>query len=1030
MTTSQFDPDRNPVEVLADEFTARFRRGECPSITEYVEQNPDLADEIQDVFPSIAMMEQLGRKEHADREFAKGQTAFVNQPIERIGDYRIIREIGRGGMGVVYEAEQESLGRHVAVKVLSANAVSSPRQLRRFQREAQAAASLHHSNIVPVFGVGEDDGLHYYVMQVIDGVGLDVIISELHRTHLNESTDDVQELPAAPSSISAIAAAQALCIGQFSTSRTSRLTNEWNVKANESTLSASQDIMAQDTETSDDGDQPTESSSSEIAAPAKIAEPNRLGDRYWKSVATIGVQLADALQYAHSKKVLHRDVKPSNLLLDRRGTVWITDFGLAKHSENDDLTNTGDIIGTLKYMAPEQFNGESSTRSDIYSLGLTLYELITLRAAVNESDRNRVIRQILDDEPMRPRRINPHIPRDLETIVAKCISREPSHRYATATELADDLQRFLDDQPIHARRITTPERLWRWCRRNPAVAIWAGLALSLLVAVAAVASFGYIATNKALDRETVQRQKAEATLEISLEALDKVYERFAPERLSSATQMTIEGADGEEIEFAAPPALSQQTAAMLENILVFYDRFAEQDSTNAKLRHEAAKANRRVADIHQQLGQLDQAEAAYLRAIAKYRELDNDVQIGGDYRLEIARIRNELGNVYRAQSQHEKSAEFFKEALETVKAICAVERPSTEAQFELARTHYLLGRRPPTWLGFGFNFGGGRPPHHSGSKERTPKRSSRDEESGERKKQPPSERLRSMTRFINQRNKHLTQASEILEQLRNKNPESAEYQYLLALCYRDRWTMRNDDGNDRAIEILEELAERFPVVPEYRFELCATYAAASSRWPKPRSSEQEASPPAKDHLTPAYAISKQLVAEHPHVPTYTAMHASLCHRMASRLRNQTGGDDDEERKRMRNAEDFYRESLQRLAPLADRFPQTFIYRMSVARIEESFAEFLLRGGDETNLPEAKLLAESSVARLAVPEDSSERDQRMMLFPLAKSYMTLIEIAKAMGEEESVEEVTKQLNQVRSQFGGWPKRRGDKHGRNP
>jgi hypothetical protein len=183
-------------------------------------------------------------------------------------------------------------------------------------------------------------------------------------------------------------------------------------------------------------------------------------------------------------------------------------------------------------------------------------------------------------------------------------------------------------------------------------------------------------------------------------------------------------------------------------------------------------------------------------------------------------------------------------------------------------------------------------------------------------------------------------------------------------------------------------------------------------------------------LTPAYAISKQLVAEHPHVPTYTAMHASLCHRMASRLRNQTGGDDDEERKRMRNAEDFYRESLQRLAPLADRFPQTFIYRMSVARIEESFAEFLLRGGDETNLPEAKLLAESSVTRLAVPEDSSERDQRMMLFPLAKSYMTLIEIAKAMGEEESVEEVTKQLNQVRSQFGGWPKRRGDKHGRNP
>ena len=175
-------------------------------------------------------------------------------------------------------------------------------------------------------------------------------------------------------------------------------------------------------------------------------------------MARIGVQVADALEYAHKQGVLHRDIKPSNLLLDTRGTVWVTDFGLAKADDQQNLTHTGDILGTLRYMPPEAFEGKSDARGDVYSLGLTLYELLAFRPAFDERDRNRLIKQVTTEEPARLDRLNPEVPRDLETIVHKAIDRDPAHRYATAGELAADLQRFLDDEPIQARRQTHAER--------------------------------------------------------------------------------------------------------------------------------------------------------------------------------------------------------------------------------------------------------------------------------------------------------------------------------------------------------------------------------------------------------------------------------------------------------------------------------------------------------------------------------------------------------------------------------------------
>ena len=222
-----------------------------------------------------------------------------------------------------------------------------------------------------------------------------------------------------------------------------------------------------------------------VAAAARQAGKRR--PTYWQSVARIGVQVAEALDHAHKHGVLHRDVKPSNLLLDTGGTVWVTDFGLAKVEDQPNLTHTGDILGTLRYMPPEAFDGRADQRGDVYSLGLTLYELLAMRPAFEEKDRNQLIKRVTTEAPPRLGRLNREIPRDLVTVVQKAIDREPARRYPTAEALAEDLRRFLADEPIRARRAGPAERLGRWCRRNPVVAsLAAALVLAVLIGFAGI----------------------------------------------------------------------------------------------------------------------------------------------------------------------------------------------------------------------------------------------------------------------------------------------------------------------------------------------------------------------------------------------------------------------------------------------------------------------------------------------------------------------------------------------------------------
>jgi WD40 repeat protein/serine/threonine protein kinase len=370
-----------------------------------------------------------------------------------LGDFRIVREIGRGGMGVVYEAEQISLQRRVALKVLPFAAVLDQKQLQRFRNEAQAAASLDHPNIVGVHSVGCERAVHFYAMQYIEGRTLAQVIGDL-RQNAGLVAKDSQGDGLPPS-------------GEKASSDDPTVEFEATPKPDASP-SADTDREAQ-----------TQAQAS--------TEGSHRTPEFFRAVARLGIQAAEALEHAHQLGVVHRDVKPSNLLVDASGHLWVTDFGLAQTQTGANLTMTGDVLGTLRYMSPEQAQGDRRIldhHTDIYSLGVTLYELLTLEPPFASHDRHKLIHQIIDANVSPPRGLNASIPRDLETIVLKAMAAEPEDRYATAQGLADDLRRFLDHEPIQARPPSLAERCMKWARRHVAVVV--ATAIALMIAVVAL----------------------------------------------------------------------------------------------------------------------------------------------------------------------------------------------------------------------------------------------------------------------------------------------------------------------------------------------------------------------------------------------------------------------------------------------------------------------------------------------------------------------------------------------------------------
>ena len=494
-----------------------------------------------------------------------------------LGDFEILQEIGRGGMGVVYLAKQRSLQRRVALKMLPFAAVLDPNQIARFHTEAQAAASLHHPNIVPVYSVGNERGVHFYSMQYIDGQTMEAFLESLKRGGASEHV--------------------------------------WMESA-----SKEQNAVRVD------------------STPNAIQSTRRTlkSANYVRQIVQKMADVAKALHYAHSRGIIHRDIKPSNLMVDRQGNFWLTDFGLARIQDGQSVTIDGDLVGTLRYMSPEQANGRSHLvdhRADIYSLGVTLYEMLTLHHAFDGTDRYQVLASIQRAKPMPARLINPSIPVDLETIIAKCMAPEKDERYAAAGELADDLHRFLHHQPIVARRPSVADRLGKWALRKKKWVAAVGMAVVLL-AIGSV-SFALIIMQ--------QRNRAEMFANNAHLIVDRLGSDFADQ---------LEGIPG--------------TEEIRRNILwetsEYYSQLIKYSEHDSALTRQAAQAAHRLASVSQRLGNLEAARLGYQDALRRWehvlslkkRNSKDAIAIAACHR-DLAILQSRLGDMQSARSHFDSA---------------------------------------------------------------------------------------------------------------------------------------------------------------------------------------------------------------------------------------------------------------------------------------------------------------------------------------------------------------------------------------
>jgi serine/threonine protein kinase len=396
---------RETLEVLLTRFTEEMRRGEKPSVDAYALAHPSCADEIRELFPLVTTLEKWKVANEVDSLRRNVPAEF---PVRRLGAYRLVRELGRGGMGIVFEAVQDNSKRRFAVKLLPWRfAGNMPQWKARFHREAATIAKLRHPNIVRVYSFGIYDGYCYYVMQLVSGVSLDVI---LRRWRESPGPIDLHELG----------------------------------REAESTAP------------------PVAKRKPRAAHPPPIL----LSRDAWQEFAGIGLQVARALASAHAQGIVHNDVKPANLLLTVNGQVIVTDFGVGLPLEEDLVGGEQHATGTLRYMAPERLlGGGGGAPSDIYALGVTLYELVTQTPAFDARDRGPLVERILQGRPPRPRQLVPALPRALETIILNAMAADPAERYPSADAFAVDLLRFRNGQPIQSRRFGRWKRAVRWCRR-------------------------------------------------------------------------------------------------------------------------------------------------------------------------------------------------------------------------------------------------------------------------------------------------------------------------------------------------------------------------------------------------------------------------------------------------------------------------------------------------------------------------------------------------------------------------------------
>lgn len=694
---------REHLALVLDEYLVSLERGVPLPFDELVAQHPDLAEPLRMYGESLRLLclagDRLGRQRSAE--------AAPDSWNRQLGDYRLVREVGRGGMGVVYEAEQLSLGRRVALKVLPFAAVMDEKQLARFTNEARAAAQLNHPNIVPVYGVGKERGVHYYSMQFIDGQPLDRLIQEQRERQAGQTETRASAAVSTPKD------APSSWTGDSSLGRSS------------------------------------------------------LRDReYYRSAARLGMQAAEALHHAHDMGVVHRDIKPSNLLLDGRGKLWITDFGLARVSADTNLTLSGAVLGTARYMSPEQASGKTHLvdhRADIYALGITLYELLTLRPAFDALSPQQFLRQIEREDPPPPRRLNPAIPVDLETIIQKATAKQRESRYETAAELAEDLRRFLEGRPTLARRPTLGDRFGKWAHRHATlVAAMAAVLLVALVAAAVAASL--VAREKqqtAAALRTAQRQLERA--EANYRQARRVVDRYGL-RLSE--------------ELAGIPGVEPVRRELLEDSWQCYEALLRQTQGDRSLRAEQAIIHFKAAEIASQLGDVRRAVQQYSAARDIFAALAGEDGATADHRSHLGLCYNNLGLVLAGSGRVDEAREAYRQAEDLANALCRDDPGNSRYGWRLALVLTNTGL------------------------------------------------LYSQSGNAGQADACYGRAIALFERLVNQEPKRDEFRKDLAVAFNNRGALHRAKDPDqaaadnaRALTLLEQLAGRHPERLDYEAEL-------------------------------------------------------------------------------------------------------------------------------------------------------------------------------------------------------------------
>jgi serine/threonine protein kinase len=644
--------DESLFEDLVEELTDRLQAGDAVDVESFLARHPAHAERLRRLIPSLELMDDLGQWSIREGNRVGPPPTDPSAGLGELGDYRILREVGRGGMGIVYEAEQVSLGRRVALKLLPMAAAMDPRQIQRFRVEAQAAACLHHPHIVPVHGVGCERGVHYYAMQLIDGRSLAAMIAELRRLDgLDPGDGPAADLAAIATSDLAAWLLSGGAAGQPGEAGSDSPTISLHTSASPpraATLGA-----------------PPAGRTASSGSSTRNRE-------YIRNAARLALQAAEALDHSHTRGILHRDIKPANLLLDAEGRLWVTDFGLAQVRGDDRLTLTGDVLGTLRYMSPEQALGQRVVidgRTDVYSLGVTLYELLTLRPAVDGRDRAEILRRIADAEPPPLRRVNPTVPADLETIVLKATAKKAAGRYATAQELAEDLRSFLEDRPIRARRPGLLDRAGKWSRRHRSVVTTAAV---VLVLGTAVSTWQAIRAVKAERKTAAALKVAEERRRQARQAVDTMFTRVAEEWLAQRSEM-------EPIQ-----------REFLESALQFYQQLVLEEDSDPEARKGAAQAYLRIGKLQERLG-LPGAEQSFRQAVALSETLAREAWTDTSFRKVLAAIHNDFGIYLAGEGRRIEAEREYGQAIEIQETLLAELPKSRFRRRELARSYTNLG---------------------------------------------------------------------------------------------------------------------------------------------------------------------------------------------------------------------------------------------------------------------------------------------------------------------------------------------------